>query len=170
MGSHLTAMARLIFAALLGWVAGNALQVQQAQLQPWPVYLGMALLALALWALSLAKKTNLGWRRVLMFISFGLLAFSTTGLRASIFLTDALDPALEGRDLLVTGIVAAMPQRSASRSEVPSPLKSPTRRAGAGAGMGACRKAPAFGPAGAVLRSTVGVTERPTKSGAFSGS
>ena len=112
MGAHLPAMARLIFPALLGWVAGNAIQVQQAQLQSWLLYLGLVLAALLLWALSLVKKASLGWRRVLMLISFGMLAFGTTGLRAGVFLADALDPGLEGRDVVVTGIVAAMPQRS----------------------------------------------------------
>jgi len=34
----------------------------------------------------------------------------------------------------------------------------------------ACRKLPAFGPLGAVLKSTEGVTDRPTNSGALSGS
>ena len=95
MGAHLPAMARLIFPALLGWVAGNAIQVQQAQLQSWLLYLGLVLAALLLWALSLVKKASLGWRRVLMLISFGMLAFGTTGLRAGVFLADALDPTLD---------------------------------------------------------------------------
>jgi competence protein ComEC len=41
-----------------------------------------------------------------------LLAFSLCGLRASHFDSQALDPALEGRDVTVTGLVAAMPQRN----------------------------------------------------------
>ena len=39
-----------------------------------------------------------------------LAVFALTGLRASHFAAGALNPALEGRDILVTGVVAAMPQ------------------------------------------------------------
>ncbi len=38
-------------------------------------------------------------------------AFAITGLRAGVFLQQALPSALEGRDILVRGVVAAMPQR-----------------------------------------------------------
>jgi competence protein ComEC len=42
------------------------------------------------------------------------LAFALTGLRATLFLNHALDPALEGRDVDITGVVAALPQRNES--------------------------------------------------------
>lgn len=44
--------------------------------------------------------------------ALALLGFATTGLRASAYLADALDPALEGRDLRVTGVVTDLPRRS----------------------------------------------------------
>jgi competence protein ComEC len=47
-------------------------------------------------------------------MALGLLAFGTTGLRASVFLSQALAAELEGRDLTLTGLIAAMPQRSDS--------------------------------------------------------
>lgn len=40
----------------------------------------------------------------------GALAFAFTGGRALWFVQDALDPALEGPDLLITGVVTSMPQ------------------------------------------------------------
>ena len=54
-----------------------------------------------------------GARRVLIILlALAALAFGLTGLRASWFAAQALDPALEGRDVTVTGVVADMPQRS----------------------------------------------------------
>ncbi len=52
------------------------------------------------------------WRRCTAFAAAALLAFSLCGLRATAFGHDALTPALEGRDIAVVGVVAAMPQRS----------------------------------------------------------
>ncbi len=47
-------------------------------------------------------------------VALGLLAFGTTGLRATVYLADTLNPALEGRDVRVTGVVANLPQRNES--------------------------------------------------------
>jgi competence protein ComEC len=41
-----------------------------------------------------------------------LVAFGLTGMRAGHFLSRGLDASLEGRDLEVTGVVGAMPQRN----------------------------------------------------------
>ena len=41
-----------------------------------------------------------------------MLAFSATGLRAILFTSQSLDPALEGRDIVLTGVVSALPQRT----------------------------------------------------------
>ncbi|MBN9572325.1 DNA internalization-related competence protein ComEC/Rec2 [Alicycliphilus denitrificans] len=93
-------------AALLGAVLGVALQLQQAQLWPWPAYAGT--LALALLGARLAWKAPrpgaFAW------LAAALLTWSVCGLRAAAFLAGALAPQLEGRDLRVTGVVAAMPQ------------------------------------------------------------
>jgi competence protein ComEC len=111
MGLHLPAKARLISPALLGWVGGTALQLQQALLNPWQVDVCLVLLALVLWLPQRSLSLAIRWRIALTGISFCVLALGLTGLRASAFVADALDPALEGRDLVVTGVVSAMPQR-----------------------------------------------------------
>jgi len=109
-------MARLIFPALLGFVGGSAVQLQQAALYSWQVYACFMLLALVLYALAatkyIAKSMATRWRIVLAALALGLLAFGMTGLRASVFLDDALDAGLEGRDVAVTGVIAAMPQHN----------------------------------------------------------
>ena len=124
--AYIPAMARLILPALVGWVLGSALQLQQAALYDWQIYGGLSLLAAILWALAASKVMATHWRIGLIAASFGLLAIGLTGLRASLFLTDALEPALEGRDVSVTGVVAAMPQRNEAglrfRLEVESAL------------------------------------------------
>jgi competence protein ComEC len=95
--------------ALLGLLLGNALQLQQAVLWPTDDYL----LGLLLGALLLTVSRWLRWpasRWGLIGVAFAVLAFSSTGWRAQLFGSQALDPALEGRDIAVTGVVAAMPQ------------------------------------------------------------
>jgi competence protein ComEC len=95
--------------ALLGLLLGNALQLQQAVLWPTDDYL----LGLLLGALLLEVSRWLRWpasRWGLIGVAFAVLAFSSTGWRAQLFGSQALDPALEGRDIAVTGVVAAMPQ------------------------------------------------------------
>ncbi len=54
------------------------------------------------------------WRSVLVLGMVATLAFAATGLRSALFLHYALDPALEGRDVDITGVVASMPQPNAS--------------------------------------------------------
>ncbi|WP_342618015.1 ComEC/Rec2 family competence protein [Rhodoferax sp. GW822-FHT02A01] len=101
------------FAALLGWVLGAALQLQQANLWPLRAYLLLALAGLAwcvwqrrrpAWA---RKHRQLGW-----LLAMALLGFASTGLRCLAYETRTLLPALEGRDVQVTGVVVDMPQRS----------------------------------------------------------
>lgn len=101
-----------MFPALLGFVAGTAMQLQQSQLSPWLVYASFVLLAPVLYALIATKKIANAARLGMAFVVFALLGFGVTGLRASFYESDALAPALEGRDLLVTGVVATLPQRN----------------------------------------------------------
>lgn len=68
--------------------------------------------ALVMLAWALLKSTTIWQHLVLTGFAVGLMAFGLTGLRASGFSQTALDLALEGRDLVVTGVVAAMPQSS----------------------------------------------------------
>src|ERR1035437_6692856 len=109
---QLPELARLIFPALLGFVLSSALQLQQAVLLPWQSYAGLMLLAVLPGLLAAVKSIAIGWRMLLAALAFGLLAYALTGLRASVFFNNAMDPALEGRDLVVNGVVAGMPQRN----------------------------------------------------------
>jgi competence protein ComEC len=103
-------LARLFFPALLGWVSGSAVQLQQSTLFSASLYLGLLLLALLLvLALAVARAMSSGARTLITVLALSLLAFGATGLRASAFLSDALDPQVEGRDIEVTGVIAAMP-------------------------------------------------------------
>ncbi len=110
--THSTARARLIFPALLGFVAGTALQLQQPTLLAWPVYASFVLLAPVLYGLAATKLVANIYRSALMALALAVLALGVTGLRASIHAGQALDASLEGRDVAVSGVIAAMPQRS----------------------------------------------------------
>ena len=111
-----TTLAALLSALLVGFTFGVALQLQQVRLFEFPIYLAMCMAA-ALLALALF----LGWSRLPSNFPSGLswlvaavvaatLGFGLTGLRAGAFAGTALNPALEGKDVVVTGQVAAMPQ------------------------------------------------------------
>lgn len=96
----------------LAWLGGVALQLQQAQL--WPVAHHAALLALAVACLG-GRLLSHRWRAGalglgLLVAGLAALGFASTGLRAGLRLAEQLPPALEGRDLLVTGVVASLPQ------------------------------------------------------------
>jgi competence protein ComEC len=95
--------------ALLGVVFGSALQLQQPALWGWQAYALMMLPALV-W-LAAARLPHPG-RAAFALVTFTLLAFALCGLRSMHFAAQGLDPALEGRDIAVTGVVAAMPQRN----------------------------------------------------------
>ncbi|WP_332776730.1 DNA internalization-related competence protein ComEC/Rec2 [Polaromonas sp.] len=99
-----------------GFIIGVAVQLQQPSLWQAGLYAALAALAAALVgilhrAAALKKKTlrGGGWA---VFVFAILLGLGLTGLRASAFQAQALAPALEGQDLVVTGMVLAMPQRN----------------------------------------------------------
>jgi competence protein ComEC len=52
------------------------------------------------------------WRIALSLLAAFALSWGSTGWRAAVYASDALDPVLEGRDVLVTGQIVAMPQHS----------------------------------------------------------
>jgi len=113
---------------LLGVLAGSALQVQQGVLWSGKVYMLLVLLALMACALTAifkrvnrhlaqgpASSAEMGAANGLArsgsyLLIVALLAFGATGWRAAAFISTALVPALEGRDIQVTGVVASLPQ------------------------------------------------------------
>jgi len=104
--------AHLMPPALAAWLAGVALQLQQAELWSLTVYGIFLALAFILLASAAIKSIAFWQKATAVTLAFGLLGFASTGLRAHVFSSHALDPALEGKDLTVTGLVAAMPQYS----------------------------------------------------------
>ncbi len=94
---------------LLGALLGVALQLQQARLWPMGVYAALGLLApLLAWA---AWRSRVRGALVLWLLAGALAAGSSTGWRAGVRQAERLDPALEGRDLRLTGRVSGLPQR-----------------------------------------------------------
>jgi competence protein ComEC len=100
----------------LGWIAGTALQLQQAQL--WTAGMYWVLGAAAVWAGALAhfwrwRLMAGGWLQGTAWCVLSCtLAFALAGARASHYAQTVLNPALEGRTLQVVGIVANLPQRT----------------------------------------------------------
>lgn len=101
---------------LLGWVGGNALQLTQPALWPWWSYAALVLAGAgaALAALLAPYAASRRLRQGAWLLAAAMLAYGQVGLRAVAYGADALESVLEGRDLLVTGVVATMPQRGGS--------------------------------------------------------
>ena len=100
-----------LVALALAWLAGTALQLQQAALWPAVVYAGLAAGAFALVAaLGLVRRLPRAALLVALALAVGAAAFGAAGLRAADRLADALPAALEGQDIVVTGVVAQMPR------------------------------------------------------------
>jgi competence protein ComEC len=102
-------------AALLGAVLGPALQLQQAALWDGRTYGLMLAAGLVLGLLvsrSLALWERVGVRAAALLVATALFSFAACGLRSAAYADQALDPALEGKDVAVIGVVAAMPQRN----------------------------------------------------------
>ena len=94
----------------LAWLAGVALHLREQALLPLAVYGA----ALAIGALGLIAAWR--WRRAFVAGVIGavLLGAGASGWRASMRLAEALPAPLEGQDLVVTGVVASLPQLGAS--------------------------------------------------------
>ena len=91
----------------LAGIGGAALQLQQAVL--WSTATYAALLALALAAMVVARFCTRA-RTPVLALAAALALFAGTGWRAAERLADALPAALEGQDLVVTGVVAELPR------------------------------------------------------------
>ena len=95
-------------ALALAWIVGVALHLQQRALWPEPACAAAAVAG----ALGLIVAWR--WRRafVVALLGAALLAFGASGWRASMRLADALPNALEGQDVVVTGVITNLPQRN----------------------------------------------------------
>ncbi len=108
---HREGRTALIAPVLGASVAGAALQLQQSALWPVAVYMAGAAAGVALLVLSASRRLATPWPLLLALAGALLAGAGSTGWRAQAFASQALAPALEGRDLRVTGVVVAMPQR-----------------------------------------------------------
>ncbi|HET9642454.1 MAG TPA: DNA internalization-related competence protein ComEC/Rec2, partial [Burkholderiaceae bacterium] len=105
---------------MLAWLAGVAVQLQQAQLWPAQRY-GLFVAA------GFVLMVSAGWSRrttLPMLLAAALLGTGVAGLRAVDRLADALAPELEGQDLIVTGIVARLPQVGPDGTRFPFQVES----------------------------------------------
>ncbi|TWO73273.1 DNA internalization-related competence protein ComEC/Rec2 [Caenimonas sedimenti] len=91
---------------------GPAFQIQQAGLWGAGTYAWLLTAALMAGLAAARWRGRSEWGIGFAFVAAALLAFSATGLRATHFSSQGLAPALEGRDLALTGVVSAMPHRS----------------------------------------------------------
>ena len=108
---------------MAGFIAGVALQLQQVALfTPW-LYAGMLAGSVCLLVLVFSWPAGAGtqpstvngrWHlaaiALLVLLVAGACGFSLTGLRALEYQKTALNPALEGKDIQITGRVETMPQ------------------------------------------------------------
>lgn len=106
-----TGWSGLMAPGLLAFAVGTALQLRQPELWALAIYGSMVALTLVAWSFLAIRRVAFGsWQRWALIVAWALLGFSLTGLRASLYLADALPPALEGRDVDVVGVVAGLPQ------------------------------------------------------------
>jgi competence protein ComEC len=114
------------FVVLIGWVLGVALQLQQAALWALPGYGAIGLAGvLSVWALRRVRRAV---PSLLLALAAGaLVGVGLTGVRAVHFSADALDPALQGLDIEVTGRIASLPQRGAQSERFDFVVESASR-------------------------------------------
>lgn len=108
-GADSSAAGGWVAALAAAWLAGTALQLQQAQ--AWPAGAYGALAGVAVLGLAAGRLGRRGTpRRLLLVVAAAALAFALAGWRGALRLADRLDPALEGMDMVVTGRVVGLPQ------------------------------------------------------------
>ncbi len=112
----------LAVASGLGWLLGLALQLQQPVLWPAMAHAGLVLAALAA---GLAAWRLQPWLWPLALL---LLALGSTGWRADARLAQRLPQALEGQDLVVTGVVSSLPQTGPAGTRFHFDVESASRR------------------------------------------
>ena len=101
---------------LTGWLLGTALQLQQASLWSLNVALTVACLAFSVaWIAWRLRAKNSQFTNCLLsaLIALGL-ALSLVNARCLWQAQHRLDPLIEGKELMLSGIIASLPQQSAS--------------------------------------------------------
>jgi competence protein ComEC len=100
----------------LAWLVGVALQLQQRELWRLDVYLAIAALAVMAAVAVLVASASGRWTRGFALVVVATLAagFALTGTQASLRLAETLPAEIEGRDIVVTGVVATLPQQGPS--------------------------------------------------------
>jgi competence protein ComEC len=109
-------MVRTMPWCLAAWLLGTALQLQQASLWSLSVVLTVGSLTVSVGALSyLLRANNSHFTNCLLgaLISFGL-ALSLVNARCLWQAQHRLDPLIEGKELILLGIIASLPQQSSS--------------------------------------------------------
>lgn len=103
----------------LGWIAGTAVQLQQRELNsPWvygAAFLLALLLVVAAWpSRRIDAEGSVSARAFILawLLASLMAAWGAAGWRAGLMQQGVLDPALEGVDIRLTGVIAAMPQQS----------------------------------------------------------
>ncbi len=130
MAGRIDASARITLAAL-AWLAGIGWQLQQAATLPAADAAALALAAVI--ALALGAVVACRWPRAAVLNLLWLLpalavaGFALTDWRASVRLAERLNPALEGADLVVTGVIAALPRLSPIGTRFVFEVESATR-------------------------------------------
>jgi len=104
--------ARWLAAWALGWLVGVALQLQQPGLWSPGRHAALAVVALG-WVAAGWRGRRRGLAVLALALAAAALGFASTGQRAAWRLEDALQPALEGPDIEVTGVIAEMPRLGA---------------------------------------------------------
>lgn len=97
---------------LAGIVAGAGVQLQQPALWPLAAYAAITLAAGVVLGVLLRARLRGAGALLALLLAAAALSAGLAGWRAAGYLQRGLDPALEGRDLVLTGIVAAMPHRN----------------------------------------------------------
>jgi competence protein ComEC len=95
--------------AALGFALGVCLLQQQAAL-PGAMWLAACFAFAAIAGIGFSRRAPPVIGAGAMFIGFAALGFAWAAALAHLRLSDRLDPALEGRDVVVTGVVAGLPQ------------------------------------------------------------
>ena len=98
-------------ACALAWLAGTLLQLQQERLPPAGLAAFVGALGIAACGVAVKWPSRLALRW-LGLVGVAAIAGAAADLRGADRLSRALDPTLEGVDLVVTGVVSSLPQRA----------------------------------------------------------